>query len=135
MCYTYDAYDEMVRNFTNIIVMSLLLVATTGFSVSGHFCGTNLVSVEINQEAEPCCDSEMCCHSKVQFIQLDEEYVTMHVRFDFHSSALDKVNFTEITAWNDVYNVTIEKHSFRIAESPPPRERGMRLAALQRYLL
>ena len=115
--------------------MGLLLVSTTGFSVSEHFCGTNLVSVEINQEAEPCCDNEMCCHSEMQFFQLDEDYVTTQFRFEYLSSALDKVNFVEFSTWNDLYDVTIENHSFRVAESPPPTEQGIRLSALQRYML
>jgi hypothetical protein len=127
--------SEMIRKTGNILVMCLLLISTTGFSVSEHFCGTRLVSIEINKEAEPCCDNGMCCHTEMHFFQLQEDFVFTALHFDFSSTFQAEVTFTEPAAWNQLYAADMEHHLFRIAESPPPDDRNDRLSSLQQYIL
>lgn len=116
-------------------VMFLLLVSTTGFSVSEHFCGTRLVSIEINKEAEPCCDNGMCCHTEMHVYQLEEDFVPTTISIDFTSPLQFEITFTELLPWARMNVDYKENHLFRIAESPPPPERGDQLSSLQRYIL
>lgn len=133
--YICDVNLIMLRKLVNITTMCLLLLSTTGFSVSEHFCGTRLVSIEINKEAESCCDNGMCCHSEMHVFQLEEDFVSTALHFDFTSTFQAEVTFTEPAAWNQLYAADMEHHLFRIAESPPPDNRSDRLSSLQRYIL
>lgn len=65
----------MIRKISNIIIAFVLLVSTTGFTVSSHYCGDELKSVEINGEAESCCNSPDCCQTETQFNKLDVEFI------------------------------------------------------------
>jgi len=125
----------MVRKFGNIVVMCLLLISTTGFSVSTHFCGSRLVSIEVNKEAEPCCDNGMCCHSEMHFFQLDEDFVTTAASFDFESTFPAELNFVELFFLTHLFEAEVDHHFFSIAESPPPLDRDIRLSTLQKYIL
>ena len=117
------------------MVICLLLVSTTGFSVSEHFCGTRLVSIEVNKEAEPCCDSGMCCHSEMHFFQLEEDFVTTTASFDFEFVFPAELNFVEIFTITRFIETDTDNHFFSIAESPPPLDRDIRLSTLQKYIL
>ena len=65
----------MQNTITNIITACLLLVSTTGFSLSRHYCGEVLVEVAVNRQAETCCSDPDCCHTETEFYQLDEDFV------------------------------------------------------------
>lgn len=125
----------MLRKFVNITTMCLLLISTTGFAVSEHYCGARLVSVEINKEAEPCCDSGMCCHTEIQVFQLQEDFVSTEFNPDLTFHLLVEFNFPEIDLWTSLYAIETDSHLFRIGDSPPPPDRGSRLSSLQRYIL
>lgn len=117
------------------MVMCLLLVSTTGFSVSEHFCGTRLVSIDVNKEAEPCCDGGMCCHSEINFYQLDEDFVTSANSFDSETMFPAELNFVELFTLTHLFEAGVDNHFFSIAESPPPLDRDIRLSTLQKYIL
>ncbi len=64
----------MIRIITNTIVSLILLISTTGFTVSKHYCGNRLVSVTINHEPEPCCGTDSdCCKSETDYYQLNTD--------------------------------------------------------------
>ncbi len=65
----------MIRKISNIIIAIILLVSTTGFTISKHYCGNELITVEINGEAESCCDSPDCCHTETQFNKLNVDFL------------------------------------------------------------
>ncbi|MFC2138000.1 hypothetical protein ACFLTE_07485 [Bacteroidota bacterium] len=65
----------MLRKVLNIILVSILLISTTGFNVSQHYCGTRLVDVKLNNEVKPCCGTKSsCCHNEVNHYKLDEDF-------------------------------------------------------------
>lgn len=64
----------MFKTFSHIILSFLLLVATTGMAVSKHYCGGNLISVDIFDEADSCCESGNCCHNETTFYQVNEDF-------------------------------------------------------------
>jgi hypothetical protein len=125
----------MFRKIGNIATMCLLLTSTTGFAVSEHFCGTRLVSIEINKEAEPCCDNGMCCHTEVHFYQLEEVFVATQLNIGFSSTMLSEFTIPVLYTLGHIFEADIENHFSRIAESPPPPDRSTRLSYLQKYIL
>ncbi|MDF1571770.1 MAG: hypothetical protein P1P82_09165 [Bacteroidales bacterium] len=125
----------MVRKFRNIMVMCLLLISTTGFSVSEHFCDTMLVSVHVNKEAEPCCDTGNCCHSDISFYQLDEDFVATANNFNTEHTYTDELNFVELFTMTRLFETEVDNLFFSIAESPPPLDRDIRLSTLQQFIL
>lgn len=130
-----DAMKIMFRKLGNIMTMCLLLVSTTGFSVSEHFCGSNLISVKVNQEAEPCCDNAMCCHTETHFYQLDEDFNFTSDAFDFRTLAVTDIPQMIIPLQTKLYAVDRDMDLFADFESPPPLERKEFLSAIQTYLL
>jgi hypothetical protein len=64
----------MIKRVSHIGLIFLLLSATTGMTVSKHYCGNFLVSTVFFGEAESCCDSGNCCHNESAFYQLDEDF-------------------------------------------------------------
>ena len=67
----------MLGKIKNYFFASLLLVITAGFTITRHYCGNNLISVNVNSEAESCCDDHSCgrCHSDIQHVQFNEDGV------------------------------------------------------------
>jgi len=66
----------VIKKISNIILAIILLVSTTGFTLSKHYCGGKLESVEVNAEAESCCDSPYCCHTETEFNKLSVEFLS-----------------------------------------------------------
>ncbi len=64
----------MFRKIINIIIVFLLLISTSGFTISRHYCGDNLVSVVINSEAKSCCDMHGCCHDESEFFKVNNDF-------------------------------------------------------------
>jgi len=125
----------MLRKSGNIITMLLLLISTTGFAVSEHFCGTDLVSIEINKEADNCCDSGMCCHSETQFFQLDDDFNFTASTFDFQTYVFTDLPQMTVFQQVDLYAVELNRDLYPDFESPPPPERQDFLSSFQTYLL
>lgn len=111
----------------------LLLISTTGFAVSKHYCGDDLVSVELKTETDPCCDSEMCCHTETQFLQLENDFLAVSTNFNlenlFASDLIMNSSEVELPLPETDFNT-----SFYYSD-PPPRCTGTRLAMQQMYLL
>lgn len=125
----------MFRKIFNITITCLLLVSTTGFTVSKHYCGEDLISVKMYGETESCCESDMCCHTEADISQLDEDFVytTTELNFDYQS-LLDIVQYPLVQfSYNPVVNVTIKRNiPFKF---PPIPNMLTRLAGLQTFLL
>ena len=65
----------MFRKTLNIIIAFILLISTTGFTISRHYCGNNLVSVVINSEAKPCCGLDNCCHNESEYFKVNDDFL------------------------------------------------------------
>ena len=125
----------MLRKFGNMITMCLLLVSTTGFAVSEHFCGTDLVAIEIAREADDCCNDGMCCHSETDFFQLEEDFLFSAQQFNVDCDAVFDL---PLLAAHTKYDLTVHEAKSALYadfESPPPHERKLILSSIQTYLL
>lgn len=113
----------------------LLLVSTTGLAVSKHYCGEDLVSVEIAEEADSCCDDGTCCQTETQYLHLDEDFVASTLPVNFRN--LFSVDFflnatkQEISSFKNGFYSQLPPFS----ESPPLRPLKVRLAIHQVYRL
>jgi len=126
----------MFRKTANIILALLLLTTTIGFSVSKHYCGSRLVEVSINSEAEPCCDdmeNSNCCHNETEYFQLKEDLVTP-VSFENTRIAGFDILFPLVFVYfiNTPGNIETEVSNF--AESPPSPTIQTKLSFIQTYL-
>lgn len=126
----------MFRKTANIILVIFLLTTTIGFSVSKHYCGSRLVEVSINSEAEPCCDdmgNSNCCHNETEYFQLKEDLVTP-VSFENIRIASFDILFPLVFVYSFNTPGNIETEVINFAESPPPPAIQSKLSLLQTYL-
>ena len=71
----------MLRNAANIAVTLLLLIATSGVTISRHYCGNILVDQSILTTPEDCCDGPCnCCHNEIQVIKLTDNFELQQIR-------------------------------------------------------
>jgi hypothetical protein len=125
--------SNMLRNVINIIMVCLLLISTTGLAVSKHYCDNELISVELNNEADPCCEDGTCCHTETQFLQLDKDFLAVAPQINLeHFYAFDLIMTTSETA------ISLPETGFItsfIYTAPLPCCIGKLLALHQVYLL
>lgn len=60
---------------------SLLLLATSGLTISKHYCGNRLVEVAVDHIPGNCCDDANCCHNETAHFQLTD-YFSLFNDFD-----------------------------------------------------
>ena len=127
----------MFRKAGHIILLILLLISTTGFAISKHYCGTKLVSISIDSDAKSCCgdDTGKCCHDKSEHFQLKEDFVSSFDQFNFDNDFCIELDF--IMKFNLVLNNEVDniKEFIPHYNSPPPPNILSVLARLQTYLL
>ncbi|WP_445626108.1 HYC_CC_PP family protein [Marinilabilia salmonicolor] len=122
----------MLRTVTNIIMVALLLISTTGVTISKHYCDHDLISVELSGE-HPCCDVEPCCETETEFLQVKNDFVvsaSISILPYLFSALLDSVS-KEI-------DVTTPEKRLRSAIPPsfgPIQKMARRLALFQVYRL
>jgi len=114
-----------------LILATLILVATTSFSVNMHYCGTHLVSVSLNKTAKKCytpialnktasftASKKSCCHD-TEFVKTAEDNLNKSEQV---SIAVEK-NF--VLTLNPVFEYPLEtiyktsENSFNTYHSPP----------------
>lgn len=64
----------MLKKSIHISISILLLLATTGITVSAHYCGDNLRSLALVSIPVSCCDDASCCHTETHFYQIDDDF-------------------------------------------------------------
>ena len=124
-----------MKRFINIIVAGLFLVTTTGFTITKHYCGGNLVDVAINATPKTCCDINKggCCTDESETFQLKEnvtpvQSIDLDQEFSFDIQVLVndlfEVNLPEISESDFYFEINI----------PPPDIRAF-LADIQSFRL
>lgn len=94
----------MIKKTTHIIIAAILILATTGFTISRHYCMGSLVSVSINHTSKDCCGNGHCnkCHNESQVFKVSADFLTslshaseasvFHVLFTSADVAFDLLN-------------------------------------------
>ncbi len=125
----------MFKRITHISLSFMLVTATMGITVSKHYCGSRLLEVSMNAEAEPCC-SDMgtggCCHNETEYFQFDEDFVSPGFAKDILPAGLD-IFFP--MAFVYIFNISadIDKDIFCDAESLPIFSVNSSLSFLQTF--
>jgi hypothetical protein len=66
----------MLKKSLHISVIFLLLLATTGVSISRHYCNGVLISSSLFGHAKSCCNSSCnSCHEETSFNKLNTDFV------------------------------------------------------------
>ena len=123
-----------MRKVVHIVFSMLLFIVSAGFTLSKHYCHDQLISVEIDQEAESCCDDGSCCRTETVLVQLDDDAIAkaivsapaISMNTLFIQTAIELL-FPTLTA-----NEEVEYHEYI---SPPPLKIQTVLSSLQTYLL
>lgn len=87
----------MLKKSLHILISILLLITTTGISISAHYCGDNLRSVSFMSIPASCCDDTSCCHNETHFYQIDDDYTILGtgIKFLTEYQIINTPQFTE----------------------------------------
>ncbi len=124
----------MIKAFLNIIVSVNLLVAFTGFTLSTHYCGDDLVSVAVNHQAASCCKSDCGkCHTEDHYVKLKED-LSSPVHFEKLQISQVDLMLSPIVIFNQTFTENSNNYAF-ISKSPPGRSGPEMLSSFQSFLL
>lgn len=114
----------MIKRVGNMLIIILLLIATSGIPVTRHYCGPSEMSFSIYSSPKPCCDNHCSkCHnvfnfskvndafeagSSITFTQSVNNIVTLHAL-----NFIELIDNTSISPLSDL----IHNRNLRIAEA------------------
>jgi hypothetical protein len=109
----------MLKKFVHILFGVLLIVATTGFTISKHYCGNQLFSVSIFK-ADNCDCGNKCkdCHTDLKVVKVTDNFATPDaIHPDMPSTAdLFTVNNLDFSFFTSPAITT----AFILMKAPPP---------------
>lgn len=127
----------MLKIAANIILSVVVLVSTSGFTISKHYCGSRLVDVAVMVEAENCCGDEGssgCCHNETEYFQLEADYLISIVGIDLQEILPDIV-YTDLPVFITDEANTGHSDILNFAESPPQPDGSQIISLKQAFLL
>ncbi len=124
----------MFRKVFHIVFAIFLILATTGITLSMHYCDGKLVSASINKEAKSCCDgSGGCCQNKSFHFEVKDNYVGPVILENSKIIELDRL-FSILFVSDIELLPEVEKTFQAFNDSSPPTANQKRLSLLQTYL-
>ncbi|MCF8362569.1 MAG: hypothetical protein K9G70_08095 [Prolixibacteraceae bacterium] len=125
---------KMLQNTGTLLLTLLMFIMSAGIAVSQHYCNNQLVSISVDQTAEPCCDDDNCCNTSTTIIMMDEDAVKAEINHapSVHQQTLHLI-YTYLFVFNNNYSETtsgVEKFT-----SPPPVPLKTFLSVIQTYIL
>jgi hypothetical protein len=123
----------MIRRLFHIILVLIVLLLTSGVTITRHFCGNNLRSVAIMNTPPSCCDMEGCCHNETVTIVLEDDFTPVWSDALSHNSVTElfPVEMADLSDSGMLKVIPVPKFIIK----PPPAPVGERLASLQVYIL
>jgi hypothetical protein len=124
----------MFKKVSHIILSALLLFSTIGMVVSKHYCGTTLISIAVDKEAESCCGDADCCHNENQYFNLDEDFSIPQIS---NIPVLAEFDIIGFGLMNEFLTETHESKNIipAFTDLPDPPKIQKTLALKQLYLL
>jgi hypothetical protein len=82
----------MLKKISHIIIASLILISTTGFTINMHYCHDQLIDLALFSPAHSCCDAETGgqCHSDSDISKMNhckDESIVAELTDDFVGSS------------------------------------------------
>ena len=123
----------MLKRILTISAGAFFLVATTGFFLSMHFCGSRLVSMSVNANSKTCCGdgNGHCCHNEIKILKIYDQYLCCSQTIQSEHSANPQLSDLLVLA----DDTPLISKDFITFESPPPKKIQSSLAKRQTYLL
>ncbi|MEA2042679.1 MAG: hypothetical protein U9N85_09030 [Bacteroidota bacterium] len=124
----------MFQKITNIIIPFILLISTTGVSLSKHYSGGELYSISLVGEAESCCTVPCdCCSDESDFYKLVVDYLMSA------SQDTPDINILNLFEVFDVNSMTLKldfyvDRSFELIADFSPPELTHSISFLQTFL-
>jgi hypothetical protein len=125
----------MLRKFLNMLVLALLLVSTTGFSVSRHYCGNKLVDISVDKKADPCCNDSDCCHTETVFVKLNDDFTPSSAEYNPEHKSSVKSLVLQAVPYTMAVPADKQGAAFFPDESSPPQAVKTKLSLIQTYQL
>jgi hypothetical protein len=96
----------MLKKAGNIVLILLMLIATSGVAVTRHYCGPNEMSFSIYSTPKSCCDSHCDkCHNVFKFTKVNDHFVAESL---IHASSISDFATLHTTCFIVLfYNVSI----------------------------
>jgi hypothetical protein len=138
----------MLRKIAHIIIAALIIVSSTGFTISAHYCHDQLIDLGLFSPAHSCCekaDHRNCnagdaltakshCKDESIVVESTDVYVDSPVAFNFEKAPLMDL-FSNVSI---LYNVQ-GSGDHLVIEPPwhkePPPYREVVLSRIQTYLI
>jgi len=124
----------MITKANHTFLSLLLLITTTGFALSKHYCGGELISTSLYAEAESCCDFGDCCKNETEVFQLDEDFSVTTV-VEIPESVMIDVMAVALAIFNSALEDNSIAEDVELMDSPPPPNIQTSLSLRQTYLL
>jgi len=122
----------MLKKISHIILALLVLVTTMGMTVSAHYCGGELKSVQVLTASDSCCgDACGSCHNEIIKVEVEDDFTISTLSFDFSQE------FSLVPALIQLFQVSVftEEDEQVAYHKPPPLKIQTILSDLQVYRL
>lgn len=127
----------MTRKILHIAVSFLLLAATSGITITRHYCGENLISVVFGQQADSCCDGPcQHCHNETVHYQVEDNFTLNQVQFNPDDIASFDLMYVPVLTFLDGFTDEVSNPGFiQFIDKYPPPKLASSLPALQTFRL
>lgn len=109
----------MLRKIVHIVFALLLVVATTGFTISKHYCGNQLLSVSIFK-VDHCKCGGPCknCHTNIKVVKVTDNFSASEKIF--HRAPIS--SFALLVYNNEILTLSqqVNISDFFVSKDPPP---------------
>jgi hypothetical protein len=106
----------MLKRITHIALILLLIVATTGVTISRHYCGNYLIAVSLFKSVKCAC-GDKDCHNEIKQIKVTDNYSASEV---LHSSNPLSIEIPSVVfAGLGVFHNPAYSSSFFFIKAPP----------------
>jgi len=127
---------KIVKHIVSFLLAGIILFSTTGFTLSKHYCGNKLISVEINDKADDCCNGAMdnCCRTETTHYQMKEDAAVSAIQ---HILPVQEIQLLFPLVFHFVSLLPLEASISNTPypnSSPPVLSTPNRLSLLQTYM-
>lgn len=73
----------MLSKLTHLVIIFTLILATSGITVTRHYCGSTLEFTSVDSiNASSCCGNCLLCHNVTHFIKVNDDFFTSDFKID-----------------------------------------------------
>jgi hypothetical protein len=122
-----------LKKLLHLLIAAILVVSTTGFTITKHYCNGEYVSMVLNSTPESCCGSSDCCNNESEIYRLKQDFTFIQVTdFDFIPAIdIEIVCLKLFVLSHPDNNISVYLKKGFI----PPPDLSAKLAVLQSFLL